>query len=61
LVVTRGSIDVFVNLGGQPHTFPAADGSLLLAASEHDVVLAADRITVPPDAAAIVRRGTSPR
>jgi maltooligosyltrehalose trehalohydrolase len=51
----QGEVEVLVNLGSEPRMSPGA-ASLLFATSA-GVDAAPDGVTVPPDAAAVVRRG----
>lgn len=52
LVVSRGRVQVLVNLGRE-HSFPVEE-SVLLAGSDDAVAVTADSVVVPPDAVAIV-------
>jgi maltooligosyltrehalose trehalohydrolase len=57
LVVHRTGIDVLVNLGAGPATFPVPRGTVVLAASGPDVRLEGAKLLVPPDAVALVEIG----
>jgi maltooligosyltrehalose trehalohydrolase len=55
LVMSRGGIRLFVNVGEGEHRFPNQANALLLAAPNCAVRLEHDAVIVPPDAVAIVQ------
>ena len=55
LVISRGRIRLFVNLGDAERCWPSPDPSSLLAASDPNVRRDGAGVVVPPDAVAILQ------
>jgi maltooligosyltrehalose trehalohydrolase len=61
LILRRGNIGIFCNLGEREHEFPVPTGGRILLSSNAGAQICGSSVTLPPDAVAIVTAGEAGR